>query len=152
VTPVTHHGPPAILPASGIPARDARFVPGVLSLSDSPAEIFRLRPLVGSLALAALWFGLAWRSPTSTHHFAPLVIAAAWGFLVDVPTRQSARWAAAAGVVVAVVTLIGLALSDRLLGPTLWGSRPSWPELLGFAVLGGLLTVVRSRNAPGQAE
>jgi len=112
----------------------------------SLAPVFRLRPVLATVVLAAVWFTLAWRSPTSTHHFAPLVVAASWGFLADVQSTAAARVAAAAGVAVAVVTLGGLAIADRLMGPTLWGSRPSWPELLGFAVLGGIVTLVRARR------
>ena len=108
--------------------------------------MFRPKPILGTLLLAVVWFVLAWRSPSSTHHFAPLVIAAAWGFLTDVGGTAAARFAAAAGTAVAVLTLVALAIGDKLMGPTLWGSRPSWPELLGFAVLGGLVTLFRSRR------
>jgi protein-S-isoprenylcysteine O-methyltransferase Ste14 len=88
---------------------------------------------------------LAWRTPTSTHHFAPLVVAAAWGFLADAQGPSASRRAAAAGVAVAVITLIVLGVTGHLSGPTLWHSRPSWPELLGFAALGGVITLVRGR-------
>lgn len=104
-----------------------------------------LRPAVASIALASVWFVLAWRSPTSTHHFAPLVVAATWGFLVELADQAARRRAAAGGVTIAVLALVALGLSDRLSGPTLWHSRPSWPELLGFALLGGVITLVRGR-------
>lgn len=119
----------------------------MLSLSDPPARVLRARPALASIALAGVWFVLAWRTPTSTHHFAPLVVAAAWGFLADADSAAASRWAAGAGVVVAAGTVLALSVSDRLLGPTLWHSRPSWPELLGFAVLGGVITLVRGLSA-----
>ncbi len=105
-----------------------------------------LRPLISSLALGALWFILAWRSPSSTHHFAPLVIAGAWGFISELGDRRATITAAFAGVAVALVALMALAVADRLGGPTLWGARPSWPELTGFAVLGGLITLGRGHS------
>lgn len=119
----------------------------MLSLSDSPAQVLRARPALASIALAGVWFVLAWRTPTSTHHFAPLVVAAVWGFLADADSVVASRWAAGAGVAVAVATLLALGVTDRLLGPTLWHSRPSWPELLGFSLLGGVITLVRGLSA-----
>ena len=115
-------------------------------MSPALAKVFRPRPIVATVLLAVVWFALAWRSPTSTHHFAPLVIAAAWGFMAELDSNVAVRAAAGAGVGVAVVTLAALALGDRLMGPTLWGSRPSWPELAGFAVLGGVVTLARARR------
>ena len=105
------------------------------------------RPALLSIAFAAVWIVLAWRTPTSTHHFAPLVAAASWGFLTDLDKVANTRRAAMGGVAVAVVALVVLALNDRLLGPTLWHSRPSWPELLGFSVLGGVITVIRGARS-----
>lgn len=92
---------------------------------------------------AVLWFILAWRTPTSTHHFAPFVVAAAWGFL-NASDRRSTSWiAAGAGTGVAVFTTVALLVTDRLQGPTLFDSRPSWPELLVLSALGGLLSAWR---------
>lgn len=110
----------------------------------SPTVI--LRSAAASLVLAAVWFALAWRSPGSTHHFAPFVVAAAWGYLAVPVDRRSAIAAAAAGVAAALATLTALGVADRLGGPTLWGTRPSWPELAGFSLLGGALTLVRARR------
>ncbi|MCP3987878.1 MAG: hypothetical protein GY724_02290 [Actinomycetia bacterium] len=105
-----------------------------------------LRPLILTVGIGALWFILAWRSPSSTHHFAPLVTAGAWGFISELGDRRATFTAAIGGVVVALAALVALALADRLGGPTLWGARPSWPELVGFAVLGGLITLWRGRS------
>ncbi len=104
-------------------------------------------PALATAVAAAVWFVLAWRTPTSTHHFAPLVVAAGWGFLSELDTPSATRRAAGAGVAVALLTLLGLGLNDRLLGPTLWEARPSWPELLGFSLLGGLITLIRGRRS-----
>lgn len=118
----------------------------MVSILAPPPAVLRFRPVLGSLALAVLWAVLAWRSPTSTHHFAPFVVAAAWGFLTDTEGPVAAWWAASAGFVVAATTVLVLGLSDRLDGPTLWGARPSWPELLGFAAIGSAVTLVRARR------
>ena len=109
-------------------------------------------PALASIGLAVVWFALAWRTPTSTHHFAPLVVAAAWGFVADLEAGADARRAAVGGVTVAVATTAALGLADRLLGPTLWHSRPSWPELVGFALLGGIVTLVRAQRARRSRE
>lgn len=123
----------------------------MLSRLDIPALGRWALPATLSIAFAAVWVALAWRTPTSTHHFAPLVAAASWGYLVDLDGPATSRRAALGGVVVALVALLALGLNDRLLGPTLWHSRPSWPELLGFALLGGLITLgrgARTRRSP----
>ncbi len=107
---------------------------------------FVLRPLALTVGLGVLWFILAWRSPSSTHHFAPLVTAGAWGFISELRDRRLTITAAVGGVGVALGVLVALALADRLGGPTLWGARPSWPELTGFAMVGGLITLWRGRR------
>lgn len=76
-----------------------------------------------------------------------MVVAAAWGFAVSIDDREAAWRAAVAGVAVAVLTLVALGATGHLLGPTLWHSRPSWPELLGFSLLGGMITLVRANLA-----
>ncbi|MDH3682613.1 MAG: hypothetical protein OEV40_21980 [Acidimicrobiia bacterium] len=106
----------------------------------------RFVPLLGALVPAALWVALAWRAPTSTHHFAPLVVALAWGFLADPRTPRDSATAAVGGVAVALLALLVLAVGDRLQGPTLWGSTPSYPELIGAAVLGGVVTALRAHR------
>ena len=105
-----------------------------------------LWPLALSVGLGALWLVLAWRSPTSTHHFAPLVVAGSWGFVSELGDRRATISAAVGGVLVALTTLVALALADKLGGPTLWEARPSWPELTGFSLLGGLVTLWRGRK------
>lgn len=106
----------------------------------------RFVPLLGAAVPAVLWIVLAWRAPTSTHHFAPLVVALAWGFLADPRTGREIAVASIGGVAVALVALVVLAIGSRLQGPTLWGSTPSAPELIGSAVLGGVITAVRAQR------
>ena len=50
----------------------------MLSRSEkTDSEVTRwIRPGLVSVAFAVVWVALAWRTPTSTHHFAPLVTAA----------------------------------------------------------------------------
>jgi len=119
-----------------------------MAIASAPAGIgahLGIKSAAATLGLAAVWFVLAWRTPTSTHHFAPLVVAAAWGFMTDRSDRRSVVLAAALGTMVALATVLALGAGDRLLGPTLWHSRPSWPELAGFALLGGVVTLLRGR-------
>ncbi|MGI9613413.1 MAG: hypothetical protein ACR2QO_10920 [Acidimicrobiales bacterium] len=111
-----------------------------------------LRPAALSVGLGLIWLVLAWRTPTATHHFAPMVVAAAWGFAASIDDQAAAWRAAVAGVAVAVLTLAVLGASGHLLGPTLWHSRPSWPELLGFSLLGGVITLVRAKLAGRQSD
>lgn len=110
-----------------------------------------LRPAALSVGLGLIWLVLAWRTPTATHHFAPMVIAAAWGFVATIDDRAAAWRAAVGGVVVAVLALAVLGVTGHLLGPTLWHSRPSWPELLGFSLLGGVITLVRAKMRSRQS-
>ncbi len=117
----------------------------------------RIPPALASLLPAFIWVALAWRSPSSTHHFAPLVVAMAWGFLAEPTSRRDSVRAAVGGVAVAWSTVVVLGLAGRLDGPTLWGSRPSWPELAAFGALGALIVVIRGMRrgrdgAPASAE
>ncbi|MGI9611359.1 MAG: hypothetical protein ACR2QO_00505 [Acidimicrobiales bacterium] len=116
-------------------------------LQEDRSLLAALRPAALSVGLGLIWVVLAWRTPTATHHFAPMVVAAAWGFADSIDDRAAALRATVGGVAVAVVTLAVLGASGHLLGPTLWHSRPSWPELLGFSLLGGMITFLRANMA-----
>lgn len=97
--------------------------------------------VLASVAGAALWLILAWRSPGSTHHFAPLVIAGVWGYLVRnsglVQPRPVDRVVMlVGGLAAAIVPLLVLAGADRLQGPPLIAAVPVPVELPLMAVLG----------------
>ncbi len=111
-------------------------------------------PPLASLAAAGLWLVLAWRSPTLTHHFAPLIAAALWGIIARNPpgaaqpdrserlTPESSviRSSFVGGFAIAAATTLILLVADKLQGPGLYGNFPVPAELflhaLGGAVIG----------------
>lgn len=101
-----------------------------------------LRPLVVSSLLAAAWAGLALRSPTTTFHLAPLVVAAAPSITARmrhaVPLGpEGAMRVIAAGLVVATATALLLATFHALSGPAVWGGSGAM-ETAAAVALGGV--------------
>ena len=100
---------------------------------------------VATLAAAVLWAWLAARTPTSTYHFAPLVVAGVWVAVngmtdAGLTPRATVRVATAGFVVAAVVTLL-LEAAGNLDGPVFWDKGDDAPvmiEHLVFAALGAL--------------
>lgn len=79
---------------------------------------------IASGAAALLWVVLAWNNPSSTYHFAPLIVATAWPWLTrtnDGPTTKRATWLSVSG---AAALALGagaiLLLANKLQGPTFW--------------------------------
>lgn len=115
-----------------------------------------------SLAGVALWWFLADHTPTSTFHFAPVLVAAAWvaveGTLgAGLAARYTIRLAGLGGAV-AVAATLGLEAADLLRGPVFWERGPDAPvvaEHVLFAVLGSvlgaLISVRYSARAPAAA-
>lgn len=113
------------------------------------AARYALTPPLGSLAAGILWVVLAWRSPTLTHHFAPLVVGLAWGFLqrfaddeVEAETRNvraSSVQAFVGGLTFAVAATLFLVVTDKLQGPGLYGSFPIPAELVLHGLLGAFI-------------
>ncbi len=98
---------------------------------------------LASLVAAGFWVGLAWRTPSSTHHFAPLVVAAVWGYVVRhdrpiAPTAASRLLLAAGGMAIAIGAQIVLAAGDKLNGPPLFSEVAVPLELSLMAVVGAL--------------
>jgi len=104
-----------------------------------------------AVAAAVVWLLLALDRPTSTFHFAPLIVAAAWPVVtrIDTETRLSTRDAAlraGAGLVLGVAVGIVLAATDSLDGPSLWDDDSAELETFIFTVAGagfGALYAVR---------
>lgn len=99
-----------------------------------------VRGVAVSVVVAAVWVGLATWRPTSTFHFAPLIAAGAWPYLLRrgplrVAALDAGRAAVAAGVFVAVVG-IGLHVAGLLRGPTLWGGGAAVVEVMLAAGVG----------------
>lgn len=112
-----------------------------------------LRAVLLSGVVAVVWMGLAWRSPTLTYHFAPLI----GGVVGPLSLRSQGRADAAltqkvGGIVLAMlggVTLL-LELAGRQEGPNFLHSGPAWPEAVLFAVVGVAIGVrAASRERPG---
>jgi hypothetical protein len=95
-----------------------------------------------SVTAAVFWVVLAWRTPTSTHHFAPFIVAMLWGFL-ERSTNDDGNLGRAAtgraflgGAGVAIGATALLFVADKLQGPGLYGSLPVIPELVVHSFLG----------------
>lgn len=97
-----------------------------------------------SIAAALLWTVLAWRTPSSTHHFAPLVAAGAWGYLARYerlpnPTKSDRLVMWLGGFSAAAIAQLVLTVAEKLNGPPLIASIPVPAELLIMAVLGATI-------------
>lgn len=101
-------------------------------------------PLISILA-AVFWIALAWRTPTSTHHFAPIVVGLMWGLAertgspAGVLDRSATVTAFAGGLGLALGSIAVLAAADKLQGPGLYGSFPVIPELVLHGVVGAVI-------------
>lgn len=108
-----------------------------------------------TVAATAGWVLLAVTSPTTTYHFAPAVVAAAWPVArrMRVGQRLSAKAVSATvggGIAVALIVTLALALTGALLGPTFFGSDGAVVEVLVMIAVGALIGVafaVRSARA-----
>ena len=103
------------------------------------------RGAAAALAATALWWVLAAGNPTSTYHFAPMIVAGAWVALegmseAGLTPRMSVRLAAAGFAAAAIVTVL-LELAGNLDGPVFWehgDDAPVVAEHLLFAALGAV--------------
>jgi hypothetical protein len=113
------------------------------------------RGAVVTAVATASWVALAVWRPTSTFHFAPLIAAGAWPFLLRrgplrVAAVDAGRAAAIAGVLVVIVG-VGLHLADLLRGPTFWGSGRALVEVPLTAIAGAFAGYRYARcGVPGQ--
>lgn len=115
---------------------------------------------MASGAAALLWVVLAWNNPSSTYHFAPLIVSVAWPWLsrtTSEPTTARAAWISVAGAATLALGAGGILLvADRLQGPTFW-SEARQPghvalEITIATVLGAALGFIsqtqRERSTP----
>lgn len=112
-----------------------------------------------TLVVAVTWGALAAWRPTTTWHLAPLMLAAAWPWVVrttpprgvPAPTRLVAQ-SAALGVSAALLVSVILWAANLLRGPTWWGSGPVLVEAVAMALAGAapfvLPILVRRRTGP----
>ncbi len=115
--------------------------------------------LLWAVLAAVAWAILAHRTPTSTFHFAPMVVAGVWviydGYSEAGVTQRRAVNEALAGFVVALVATITLELLDDLSGPVFWQSGPDSPVVLehllfaaGGSIAGVVMALRRAARAP----
>jgi hypothetical protein len=109
-----------------------------------------------SMAAALIWVLLAWRSPTSTFHFAPIVIVLAGPFVTKQRSDDSgfgnALIPVGASGLTALAALALLALAGKLEGPTFWSDDGAGLEAAAFigasAIVGFVALVGRSSRPP----
>ena len=117
------------------------------------AQPTKARALVLSGAVAAAWIVLAWRSPTLTYHFAPLIGGAVGPLSLRSHGRAEAQLTKmVAGIVLAMmlgVTLL-LEVAGRQEGPNFLESGPAWPEAVLFSLVGVAVGAnAAARERPG---
>lgn len=101
---------------------------------------------LASPAAAALWLVLAISNPTSTYHFAPVIVVAATALTVcalgawQPPGDAHGIATAAYGAVTAGIAIAIAVATTSLEGPTLWGSGDALVETI-LAVPVGLALV-----------
>jgi glutaredoxin len=94
-----------------------------------------------ALAAAAGWFALATRSPTTTYHFAPAIVAAAWpvGRRLRVGRALPLRAAlhtALGGALLALIATVFVSTSGALAGPALFALPGPLAETLVSVAVG----------------
>ncbi len=116
-----------------------------------------------TLVVAVMWLALvAWR-PTTTWHLAPLLLAAAWPWVVgqdtspgDASARRRILLAGAGGLGAALATTGLLSLTGRLTGPTWTGSGSPVVEAVvlaaGGAAIAATVGMLRTVRRPTRAS
>jgi len=123
----------------------------------------RYAGLAWATAAAVAWVVLASRTPTSTFHFAPFVVAGVWvvydGYSVAGTTQHRAVNEALVGFGLAAVATLLLEYMGDLAGPVFWQEGPDSPVVLehllfagGGAVLGLGLAIRRANREPKASE
>jgi hypothetical protein len=95
-----------------------------------------------SLVVSLIWVGLAWRTPTSTFHFAPLIAGVIGPYAAKsrtgVVSPVRAFRLTSAGMAAVAASIAFLAAVDRLRGPTFWSADGAAIEAALFGGLGAL--------------
>lgn len=122
---------------------------GTVRAEASAGRSSRSAGLLWTLVVAVVWILLvAWR-PTTTWHLAPLVMAAAWPWVVgqdlsasDPTSRRAVLIAGAGGLAAASALTAILALTGRLDGPTWTGGGTPVVEAFLLAGAGALVATL----------
>lgn len=108
--------------------------------------------VLSAVALAAGWAVLAWRSPFSTRHFAPLLVAMSTPVMLRHRIGRVAAFEARAltilSVSLAIMTALGLSIADKMQGPSFWSAGGALVEALLLAIVGGVAGMAVIERAP----
>ena len=122
----------------------ARINPTLLALSAA-----------ATLAATTLWAVLAWRTPTSTFHFAPIVAIAVGPWLAKARMGRHAIGPAIITVAISTVIVLGavalLASQDRMLGPTFWSETGAVSEAIIFSIPTAVISLAWLTLGPVQS-
>ena len=91
-----------------------------------------------TVATTLVWLALAWRTPTSTFHFAPIVALGIGPWIVksQAGRQQPVSAVATVGISLAIVgiAIAVLTTQDRMLGPTFWSESGATGEAILFSL------------------
>lgn len=113
------------------------------SVRRADTSVAVLTGLGASLAVAVLWVLLAFRSPSTTYHFAPIVVTVASPYAARAKaagafTGRRALVIVAAGAAISLAAVVALASTRHLTGPTLWDSGNATTEAIAFTAAGSV--------------
>ena len=96
-----------------------------------------------SMCIAMVWSGLAWHSPTTTYHLAPILVAASLPIASRLrapgPLARRTAWRnASGGAAIGIVAAVGLDAIDWLRGPTVIDHGSALAESALAAIVGAL--------------
>ena len=99
---------------------------------------------IASATAAALWIVLAWRTPTSTHHFAPMVAGGIWAYLtrrgsLPAPPVPDRLLMLGGGLAISLAAQLFLTTTGKLEGPPLLTPVPVPLELTLMALFGAVV-------------
>jgi hypothetical protein len=105
-----------------------------------------------SLLTSVLWLALAWRSPSSTFHFAPLIVAGVGPYTAKaIAGRQQVTTAlliSAVSLAVVIGAIAVMTIGDRMQGPSFWSEDGAPLEAVLFAAAGAAIGIAMLARRP----
>jgi len=128
--------------------------PEVPTTTPQRALLAHIAGPVTSAVIALVWVLLALWRPTTTFHFAPLLVALGWPYSTRAQLGRpsipvEATVAVLGGLAVSLGTTVGLVLAGNLEGPTFWESNDAPLESVLMTLIGAALgarALVRKRS------
>jgi len=113
--------------------------------------------ILAPLGVAAIWAVLAWRSPFSTRHFAPLLVAMSTPVMLRHRIGRVAAFEARSltllSTAIAVLTALLLDVAGKLEGPSFWSAGGgALVEALIVAAVGGVAGMAFLERAPTKQQ